>query len=333
MRDEILNTKNEAIAQIMDATSQNELDNIKITYLGRNGKINSLIKNLKNLRIEERKETGNSVNEAKQSIENALEEKGDEIANKGKMQKKWFDPTIPGYFYKIGHLHPTTIVVNEMFEIFKHLGFSILEGPEIESDDYNFEKLNLPKDHPARSLQDALFIQEPDVVLRTHTSSVEARALSKYKPPFRIVVAGKCYRYENVNASNNAMFYQFQGFSLQKGLSMADLKGTLFYFVKQFFGEAREIRFRCKYYPEVEPGVGLDLDCQFCHKKGCRVCKGRGWIEMLGAGMIHPNILEKMGYQPSKISGFAFGMGLDRIVMDRYGIDNIRSLYNEDIKY
>jgi phenylalanyl-tRNA synthetase alpha chain len=333
MRDEILNIKNEAIARITDASSQNEIDELRLTYLGRNGKINSLIKGLKKIKIEERKETGNTLNEAKLAIENALSEKNSELASRGRAQNKWFDPTIPGTFYKIGHLHPTTIVINEMFEIFKHLGFSVLEGPEIESDDYNFEKLNLPKDHPARSLQDALFIQEPDVVLRTHTSSVEARVLSKYKPPFRIVVAGKCYRYENANASNNAMFYQFQGFSLQKELSMADLKGTLFYFIKQFFGEAREIRFRCKYYPEVEPGVGLDLDCQFCNKKGCSVCKGRGWIEMLGAGMIHPNILERMGYNPSKISGFAFGMGLDRIVMDRYGINDIRSLYNEDIKY
>jgi phenylalanyl-tRNA synthetase alpha chain len=220
-----------------------------------------------------------------------------------------------------------------MYDIFKHLGFSIIEGPEIETDKYNFEILNLPKDHPARSLQDALYIQEPNIVLRTHTSSVEARALSEYKPPFRFVVAGKCYRFENVNASNNAMFYQFQGFSLQKGLSMADLKGTLFYFVKKFFGEKREIRFRCKFYPEVEPGAGLDLDCQFCKKRGCSVCKGRGWIEMIGSGMIHPNILKNFGYRSESISGFAFGMGLDRIVMDRFGVSDIRSLYNGDIKY
>jgi phenylalanyl-tRNA synthetase alpha chain len=333
MREDIINLKNEAIAQIMDTSTLEEIDEIKITYLGRNGKINNLTKELKNLKPEERKNAGKTINEAKSAIENALQQKKSDLSTRNLSKKGWFDPSIPGIPYKIGHLHPTTHVINEIFEIFKHLGFSIIEGPEIENEDFNFERLNLPKDHPARSLQDALYIQEPDIVLRTHTSSVEARGLSELKPPYRVVVAGKCYRYENVNASNNAMFYQFQGFSVQKGLSMADLKGTLYYFIKEFFGEKREIRYRCKYYPEVEPGVGLDLDCQFCNKKGCAVCKGRGWIEMLGAGMIHPNMLNGVGLDPSKISGFAFGMGLDRIVMDRYKINDIRSLYNEDIKY
>jgi phenylalanyl-tRNA synthetase alpha chain len=270
------------------------------------------------------------MNEVKKAIEEEIEYRKDRIEKK---DDSFFDPTIPGIQPKLGHFHPTTHVVSEMTEIFKHLGFSVYEGPEIESDVWNFEKLNLPKDHPARSLQDALYIEDPEVVLRTHTSSVETRALATLKPPFRIVVAGKCYRFENVNATNNAMFYQFQGVALQKGLSMADLKGTLFYFAKKLFGEDRKFRFRCKYYPEVEPGVGLDLNCAFCGGKGCTVCKGRGWIEMLGAGMIHPNILRNMGHDPKEISGFAFGMGLDRIVMDRFKISDIRSLYNGDIKY
>jgi phenylalanyl-tRNA synthetase alpha chain len=333
IREEIINIKNEALAQIMDASSLHEIEELKILYLGRQGKINTFTRNLKNLKPDERKDIGVTLNEAKNTIDEVLKQKYEELLNRETSKKKWFDPTIPGLKYKIGHLHPTTIVVNEMFEIFKHLGFSIYEGPEIETDDYNFGKLNLPKDHPARSLQDALYLEKPDIVLRTHTSSVEARALSSVKPPFRLVVAGKCYRYENVNASNNAMFYQFQGFSLQEGLSMSDLKGTLLYFVKEYFGEKREVRFRCKYYPEVEPGAGLDLDCQFCNKKGCSVCKGRGWIEMLGSGMIHPNILKEMGYDPKKITGYAFGMGLDRIVMDKFGIHDIRSLYNGDIGY
>ncbi|OGM13683.1 phenylalanine--tRNA ligase subunit alpha [Candidatus Woesebacteria bacterium RIFCSPLOWO2_01_FULL_39_23] len=333
MREDILNLKNEAIARIMDVILLAEIDELKISYLGRNGKVNSLTKELKNLKTEERGEVGISINEAKHAIESALNQKKNEIINRESLKKTWFDASVPGIEYKIGHLHPTSIVINDMFKIFHHLGFSMYEGPEIETDEFNFGKLNLPKDHPARSLQDALYIQEPDYVLRTHTSSVEARALSDIKPPFRIVVAGKCYREEKANASNNAMFYQFQGFALQQGLSMADLKGTLFYFVKKFFGEKRHIRFRCKYYPEVEPGAGLDLDCQFCKMKGCSVCKGRGWIEMLGSGMIHPIILKNAGYNPREISGFAFGMGLDRIVMDRFGISDIRSLYNGDIKY
>ena len=330
MREEILNTKNQAIAQISDAKEATELERLRVEYLGRNGKITDFLKRLKELKAEERKETGILINETKNTIIKLLASQRNKLKES---DGEWFDPTIPGIKYKIGHNHPTTIVINEMLEIFKHMGFSVLEGPEIENDIYNFERLNLPKDHPARSLQDALFIEDPDIVLRTHTSSVESHSLQDIKPPFRIVVAGKCYRYENANASNNAMFYQFQGFALQKGLSMADLKGTLFYFVKKFFGENREVRYRCKYYPEVEAGAGLDLDCTFCGKKGCSVCKGRGWIEMLGCGMIHPNMLRVCGYDPKKISGFAFGMGLDRIVMDRFKINDIRSLYNGDIKY
>src|SRR4030042_1045742 len=333
IREDIINIKNEALAQIMDASSLAEIEELKILYLGRQGKINTFTRELKNLKSGERKDMGLTLNEAKKTIDEVLKQKKEDLIKRESSKKEWFDPTIPGLKYKSGHLHPTTIVVNEMFEIFKHLGFSIYEGPEIETDDYNFGKLNLPKDHPARSLQDALYLEKTDVVLRTHTSSVEARALSSVKPPFRLVVAGKCYRYENVNVSNNAIFYQFQGFSLQEGLSMSDLKGTLLYFVKEYFGEKREVRFRCKYYPEVEPGAGLDLDCQFCNKKGCSVCKGRGWIEMLGSGMINPNILKDMGYDPKKISGYAFGIGLDRIVMDKFGIQDIRSLYNGDIKY
>jgi phenylalanyl-tRNA synthetase alpha chain len=331
--DDIRSTRTEAMAQLMEAETINELEELKVKFLGRKGRINKFVKNLKNLEPEERKRAGQMLNETKQAIDSSIEEQKKLIATKHNEAKEWFDPSFPGIKYKTGQTHPTTIVINEMFDIFRHLGFSILEGPEIETDEYNYGKLNLPKDHPARSLQDALYVKEPEILLRAHTSTVEARALSVLKPPYRIVVAGKCYRFENVNASNNAMFYQFQGFSLQRGLSMADLKGTLYYFVEKFFGKHREIRYRCKYYPEVEPGVGLDLDCPFCNKKGCPVCKGRGWLEMLGAGMIHPNMLKENGYDPKDISGFAFGMGLDRIVMDRFKINDIRSLYNGDIKY
>lgn len=330
MREDIQNLKNEALAQIMDAVSHEEVDQLRITYLGRNGKVNEIFKGIKDVAENERREIGQLINEVKQAIEQEIEFRKANIKHK---KTEWFDPSIPGLPYKIGHFHPTTIVIDEMVSIFQHLGFSLYEGPEIETDVWNFEKLNLPKDHPARSLQDALYIDEPEVVLRTHTSSVETRALATLKPPFRIIVAGKCYRFENVNASNNAMFYQFQGVALQKGISMADLKGTLYYFAKKIFGEDRKVRFRCKYYPEVEPGVGLDIDCAFCGGKGCTVCKGRGWMEMLGAGMIHPNILRNMGHDPKEISGFAFGMGLDRIVMDQFKINDIRSLYNGDIKY
>lgn len=332
MEEKLINLKNQAISNILEAKSKEEIEKLRIYYLGRKGVITESIKKITSIPVEKRKEVGRLINEIKNVVEEALSQKESDLQAK-KTDTQWVDLTLPGKKPPLGHLHPTSIVINEMLEIFKHLGFSVTDGPEIETDEYNFEKLNLPKDHPARSLQDALYIEEPQIVLRTHTSSVEARVLSQTKPPFRVVIAGKCYRYENVNASNNAMFYQFQGVALQKGLSMADLKGALYYFVKNFFGENREIRFRSKYYPEVEPGGGLDLDCPFCHKKGCTVCKGRGWIEMLGCGMIHPNILRNFGHDPNKISGFAFGMGLDRIVMDRFAIKDIRSLYNGDLTY
>ncbi len=325
-----MSAKNQALAQITSAKDNSELEQIRIDLFGRNGKITNLVKRIKDVPQENKQQVGILINETKNTLEGLLAEQKNSFKETA---REWFDPTIPAKLQKIGNLHPTSIVISEMVEIFKNMGFSVTEGPEIESDHYNFELLNLPKDHPARSLQDVLYIESPEVLLRSHTSSVETRSIENLKPPFRVVVAGKCYRFENVNATNNAMFYQFQGFALQKGLSLADLKGTLYHFAKTYFGDKRKIRFRCKYYPEVEPGVGLDLDCQFCGGKGCAVCKGRGWIEMLGAGMIHPNILRNFKIDPKEISGFAFGMGLDRIVMDRFGIRDIRSLYNGDIKY
>ncbi|KKQ92362.1 MAG: Phenylalanine-tRNA ligase alpha subunit [Candidatus Woesebacteria bacterium GW2011_GWA2_40_7] len=330
MQEEIMSAKNQAIAQISGAHDNEELEQIRIDLFGRNGKITNILRGVKNVPQDQRQQIGILINETKKTLENMLLDQKNSFKEN---VREWFDPTIPVPLVKIGNLHPTSVVISEMVEIFKHMGFSITEGPEIETDHYNFELLNLPKDHPARSLQDVLYIEEPETLLRSHTSSVETRSIENLKPPFRVVVAGKCYRFENVNASNNAMFYQFQGFALQKGLSLSDLKGTLFHFAKSYFGKDRKIRFRCKYYPEVEPGVGLDLNCQFCNGKGCAVCKGRGWIEMLGAGMIHPNILKNFGYKPKEITGFAFGMGLDRIVMDRFKIKDIRSLYNGDIKY
>jgi phenylalanyl-tRNA synthetase alpha chain len=332
LKNQINNLKNEAIGEILEAKDEKTLEEIRARFLGRAGKINELTKEIPKLPKEERGDLGKLIKETKETIEEALRQaKEKQVQVEGR--EGWFDITAPGLPIKIGHFHPTTQVINQMFEIFKHLGFSVTEGPEIETDKFNFELLNLPKEHPARALQDTLYLESPEILLRTHTSSVEAHVLADLKPPFRVVIAGKCYRYEAVNASNNVMFYQFQGVALQKGLSMADLKGTLTYFVKSFLGENRKIRFRNKYYPEVEPGAGLDVDCPFCRQKGCPVCKNRGWIELLGSGMIHPNLLRNFGYDPKEISGFAFGMGLDRIVMDRFHINDIRSLYNGDINY
>lgn len=334
MFEKINNLKNEAIGQILESNDKKSLEEIRINFLGRSGKINELTKEIPTLLQEKRGETGKLINEAKRTIEETLQNRLAAVSlRQTAEEKEWVDVTAPGKQIKVGQLHPTTQVIKQIAQIFGHLGFSMYEGPEIETDKYNFELLNLPKDHPARDLQDTLYIEEPESLLRTHTSSVESRVLETLKPPFRVIIAGKCYRYEAVNASNNAMFYQLQGVALQKGFSMADLKGTLEYFVKQFLGDEVKIRFRCKYYPEVEPGAGLDVDCPFCNQKGCPVCKGRGWVELSGCGMIHPNILRNFGYDPNKISGFAWGMGLDRVVMNKFMVNDIRSLYNGDIMY
>jgi phenylalanyl-tRNA synthetase alpha chain len=277
---------------------------------------------------EEKREVGQKANQLKVHI--TAEIKKLEGTEGSKVSEKYskIDVTLPGKKKKLGQLHPTTIVMREMNQIFKQLGFSLYSGPEIETDEYVFEKLNLPQNHPARSLQDTIIIEDPEIILRSHTSSVEMRAMKKEKLPLRIVVPGRVYRYENLNQSNHFAFYQYQGVVIGENITLADLKGTLQSFAKSFFGPDRPIRIRSKYYPEVEPGVGFDILCGFCQGEGCPVCKKRGWLELAGAGMVHPNALRSVNIDPKKYSGFAWGMGFDRIVMDRFGITDIRKLFD-----
>lgn len=336
MQDRLIDIKNEALAQIISCQSLTELEQIRIDYLGKtNGKLTLILKKIPTMTPEEKAIVGRFANEVKTTLEQALESQISIIGSKKQLEEReeFIDPTVLGPKPIQGHLHPTTIVFREMNEIFRSMGFFVAEGPEIETDEFNYNRLNLPPDHPARDLQDTLYIEEPNILLRTHTSSIEAHILATENPPYRYVMPGKAYRFENVNASNNIMFTQYQGLAIGEGINMGHLKGTLLTFIKQFFGEQREVRFRNKYYPEVEPGVGVDLDCPFCHKKGCSVCKYRGWIEMLGAGMVHPNMLRLVKLDPNKFSGFAWGMGSDRIVMDRFNIPDIRALYNGEIGY
>lgn len=336
MQDKLLDTKNEAIAQILHASDLKELEEIRVEYLGKSqGKLTLIIKKIPELPTNERGIVGRFANEVKQTIEDTLNSQEQSLRDQKQKDssKEIVDPTLIGTPPKQGYLHPTTIVFREMNAIFKSMGFEVAEGPELETDEWNYDRLNLPLDHPARDLQDTLYIEEPNLLLRTHTSSIEAHILASQKPPYRYVIPGKAYRFENVNASNNIMFTQYQGLAIGTDISMAELKGTLTTFIKRFFGDNRKIRFRCKYYPEVEPGVGVDLDCPFCNQKGCTVCKYRGWIEMLGAGMVHPNMLRRVGLDPQQYSGFAWGMGSDRIVMDRYKINDVRALYSGEIAY
>lgn len=325
----IQNIKNEALAQIISSNDQEELSRLKIHYLGKNGILAQLAKDLPNLSPLDRIDAGKTFNDAKTAIENAINSKS-QIPNH---KSQNLDETLPGIPVNVGLLHPISAVAREMNDIFQSLGFSVADGPEIEDDEYNYNRLNLPLDHPARDLQDSLYIKEPDILLRTHTSSLEAHILATHKPPFRFVFPGKSYRYENVSASNHMIFFQYEGIAVGENITMANLKSTLETFIHIFFGPNRKSRFRCKYYPQVEPGIGVDIDCQFCNQRGCSVCKNRGWVEMLGGGMVHPNMFKVVGLDPFKYSGFAWGMGLDRITMARYKINDIRALFNGNLVY
>ena len=329
MRERLNNIKNLAIAQIINASEKEELDRIKTQYLGKNGELNQISKSLSSLSQEERSDIGRLLNDVKKTISEAI----DNSSLTAPRASASPDITLPGFPIPVGFLHPTTVVIRQMNSILKSYGFSVIDGPEIETEEYNFSRLNLPPDHPARDLQDTIYIEEPSTLLRTHTSSVEARVLENLQPPLRVVIPGKCYRYENANSTNHYIFNQYQAVVVGENVTMANLFATIETFFKHLYGEGVKIRFRQKYYPEVEPGVGPDMLCTFCQGKGCQVCKYRGWIEMGGAGMIHPNILKKVGIDPQKFSGFAWGMGLDRFVMTKFGISDIRSLYNGDISY
>lgn len=308
-----------------------DLGSVRLKLLGKRGLLNEVFKKVLQSEKYNRASVGSAFNQLKLEIEQEFQIRtAAQVVGKKRVEH---DLTLPGTPIPIGLLHPVNAVAREMNEIFHGLGFSVADGPELENDEYNYNRLNLPMDHPARDLQDSLYIKEPDILLRTHTSSVEAHILAEQKPPYRFVFPGKCYRFENVNASNHMMFYQYQGLAIGERITLANLKSTFDTFLRKFYGEKTKSRFRCKYYPEVEPGVGVDVDCPFCHQKGCSVCKFRGWIEISGAGMVHPNMLERVGLDPQKYSGFAFGMGLDRVAMTRYGINDIRALFNGDLVY
>jgi phenylalanyl-tRNA synthetase alpha chain len=316
-------------------TSQAELADRAEEYLGKNSNWMQATAELKRASIDEKKKLGLIINSFKAKATEMLDHQAQalQLGETTAHNPITGDPTLPGLLPKIGHLHPTTTVVRKINSFFRYLGYSVYEGPEIEDNEFNFEKLNLPKDHPARELADTLYISDPEVLLRTHTSSVETRAMTQESVPLRIVVPGKVYRNENSNTTNNSMFYQYEGLVIDKGISMADLKGTLNRFVQFLYGKDVKTRFRCKYYPQVEPGGGLDIQCTFCHGDGCSVCKYRGWIEVLGCGLVHPNVLTKCGIDSQVYSGFAFGMGLDRMVMLTHGINDIRKLYNGELMY
>ncbi len=308
-------------------------------YLGGKGEVTQTIRQLGSLPAEQRPAFGKAVNELKVHLTAQFERRQEELRASElnrRLEAERVDITLPGRAPVVGTLHPVTQMIREVTDIFGRLGFQVVEGPEVEDAYYAFDALNIPKDHPARDVWDTIFIQAAEgreVVLRPHTSPVQIRTMERMKPPIRVVVPGRCYRYEALDATHEWHFHQIEGLAVDENITMADLKGTLGEFARQIFGKERKVRFRVDYFPFVEPGVDFAIDCMFCQGKGCRTCKGTGWIEILGAGMVHPNVLANVGIDPEKYTGFAFGMGVERLVMLKYGIPDIRAFYQGDLRF
>ena len=334
----------EAVGKLEAIHDLDALEAWRLTYLGRRGQLTQFLRGISQLPMEQRRTAGALANEAKTDLEGRLEERAkhinDILLSKAATQDR-LDVTLPGRPQPTGRLHPTTQIVREICAVFSSMGFGVVEGPEVEWDHYNFEMLNIPKGHPARDMFNTLWIDYQDgqgeypMLLRTHTSPMQARVMESREPPVRVVVPGKCYRYEATDATHEWHFYQVEGLAVDEGITFANLKGTLYEFARRMFGEERKIRFRCDYFPFVEPGVDVSIDCFACQGKGggCRICRDSGWIEIMGAGMVHPRVLESAGYDPDKYTGFAFGMGPERIAMLKYGIDDIRLFYSNDLRF
>lgn len=332
--DELLALKDSFINELSAVTSLPELQNIKIKYLGKKGIVTAKLKALSSVSSEIRPLYGKTINEIKKFIETELEKK--ETALKQEEHKKRIlseaiDVTLPGKYTHPGREHPINKVLSEIVSIFTSMGFEVEEGPEVELDYYNFEALNIPKDHPARDMQDTFYISD-DVVLRTHTSPVQIRVMEKRKPPLKIIAPGKVYRCD-ADISHTPMFHQVEGFVVDKNIAFSDLKGVLEIFIHSIFGPNTPVRFRPSFFPFTEPSAEVDIGCIFCSGKGCRVCKSTGWLEILGSGMINPKVFEYAGYNPDDYSGFAFGMGVERITMLKYSIDDIRLFFENDLRF
>ena len=336
MKDTLLKIKAEAL-EIINApeTDDAALEAARVKYLGKKGELTGVLRMMGKLTPEERPVMGQLANEVRATIEEAIAEKKTVLAEKmleAKLAAEKLDVTMPGRVQKIGYRHPLTLVMRDLEDIFIGMGFSIVEGPEVEYDYYNFQALNIPEDHPARDTQDTFYITD-NILLRSQTSPVQARTMEKQKPPIRIISPGRVYRSDAMDATHSPLFHQMEGLVVDEGITMGDLKGMLETFAKTEFGEDTRIRFRPHHFPFTEPSAEVDISCFMCGGKGCRLCKGEGWIEILGAGMVHPNVLSMCGIDPEKYSGFAFGMGVERIAMLKYHIDDIRHFYENDVRF
>jgi len=337
--------KKEAFDAIKSASSGKNLEEIRIKFLGRaSGKLTAILRSLKDLSMEDRRKIGPAANALRDEIEKALKQKLDSLQNTSYKLQTSLDLTMPGKKISVGHLHPLTIVEKEIREIFKSMNFSVVEGPEVETDYYNFDALNIPKDHPARDMWDTFWLRQNELkvknkkskgrlLLRTHTSPVQIRYMEQHKPPFQIIVPGRVFRYEATDASHETNFYQVEGLMVGKNITLANFKFVIQEFFQRLFKKNLEIRLRPSYFPFVEPGLEVDIQCVKCGGDGCNICKESGWLEVMGAGMVHPHVFEAVHYNPRDLQGFAFGLGLERIAMIKYNIPDIRLFYSGDARF
>ncbi len=335
MKEQLEKIRGEAEAALKAAQSGDEIEAARVKYLGKKGALTAVLRGMGAIPPEERPVIGQMANDVRAFVEGEIEKKKTELAKKAKEEKlksEVIDVTMPGKRKREGRLHPLTQVLDEVTSIFTGMGFTVAEGPDIELDYYNFEALNIPADHPARDTQDTFYINDK-ILLRTQTSPVQVRVMEKTKPPIRIISPGRVFRSDAVDATHSPVFHQIEGLVVDKGITMADLKGTLEAFVKGLYGEDAKIRLRPHHFPFTEPSAEVDVSCFVCGGEGCSVCKGEGWIEILGAGMVHPKVLANCGIDPEVYSGFAFGMGLERIVMRRYSIDDLRLFFENDMRF
>lgn len=325
----------QTLGAIKKSTSMSDVDSIRIKILGKKGELTSALRSMKDISEQERPAFGKRINEIRNILTEAIENKISEMKHAEKevrLKAEAIDITLPGKKQNTGAVHPLTRIYYEIRDIFVNMGFEVMDGPEVEYDKYNFEMLNIPKDHPARDMQDTFYVSS-DIVLRTHTSPVQIRTMLKKDPPIRMICPGRVYRSDDVDATHSPIFNQIEGLVVGKGISFAHLKGTLDSFLKEFYGEGTKTKFRPGHFPFTEPSAEVDATCATCQGKGCRVCKGTGMIEVLGCGMVHPNVLRGCGINPEEYTGFAFGLGLDRLASIKYGITDIRLLFENDIRF
>ncbi len=335
MKEKLQAIKNSALEELKNSVSKDQIENLRVKYLGKKGELTQILRGMGSLSKEERPEIGKIANEVRENIEGLIDTLTSKIKlteKEEKLKNEVIDISLPGKKQNLGHRNPLSITLNEIEDIFVSMGFTIEEGPEVEYDKYNFEMLNIPKDHPARGEQDTFYIND-NIVLRTQTSPVQIRTMLNQKPPIKMISPGKVYRSDAVDATHSPIFHQIEGLVIDKDITFADLKGTLEMYVKKMFGEDAKVKFRPHHFPFTEPSAEMDMSCFACKGEGCKVCKGEGWIEILGCGMVHPKVLENCGIDPLVYSGFAFGFGLDRMVMQKFDMDDIRQLYESDMRF